>query len=244
MIKNLLKKLPGVRQLHQSIFLMRQGTKDPKQLFTKCFEQNTWHDAESRSGTGSNKQVTHTLRTALPLLLEKYDIKTLLDLPCGDYHWMKEIDYPFLHYIGGDIVDRIVAQNNERYASETTEFRVINAIEDKLPRTDCLLARDLFVHFSFDDIERFLTRFLESGTPYLLTTHFCKTNKNHNSPTSALWRPLNLMKKPFYFPAPRASILEYSTEANNAYAHSKMLCLWDSTSVEAAVSKTQSLECV
>ncbi|MDR1323847.1 MAG: class I SAM-dependent methyltransferase, partial [Candidatus Margulisbacteria bacterium] len=63
-----------------------------------------WDSKESRSGGGSEVDATKTIRKTLPKLWKKYKIKTFLDVPCGDYNWMKEIDKSTITYIGGDIV--------------------------------------------------------------------------------------------------------------------------------------------
>jgi hypothetical protein len=36
----------------------------------------------------------------------------MLDAPCGDFNWMKEVDLSAVHYTGGDIVEPLVNSNH------------------------------------------------------------------------------------------------------------------------------------
>ena len=52
-------------------------------------------------------------------MLNQLDAKSMLDIPCGDFHWMKEIELPLDHYMGADIVKPLIEENQNRYGSET-----------------------------------------------------------------------------------------------------------------------------
>ena len=81
-------------------------------MFSRYFEDNSWDDAESRSGPGSNLAGTEMVRRSLPGLLRKYGVRTFLDAPCGDLYWMREIvEAADLRYIGADIVPALIAGN-------------------------------------------------------------------------------------------------------------------------------------
>jgi hypothetical protein len=79
-------------------------------LFTGFYRDNVWKDSESRSGTGSNVNVTEGLRAALPELLRDLGTTTLLDLPCGDFCWMSRLDLGDINYVGADIVSEMIAE--------------------------------------------------------------------------------------------------------------------------------------
>ena len=61
-------------------------------VFDKIYEKNTWGSEESRSGPGSTEKQTRRIREALPTILNNFGIKSMLDLPCGDWNWMKDVD--------------------------------------------------------------------------------------------------------------------------------------------------------
>lgn len=202
-----------------------QGRDYEDVLFTDIFEENKWIDKESRSGTGSNLRQTAVIRRALTKLLEDMKISRLLDVPCGDFLWMKEVSLPSgLVYTGGDIVQALVDQNSSRYSSDRVSFRKLNLLSDPLPKADLVLCRDCLVHFSFADCFKALHNIKRSGSTYLLATHFAGDRTNHDIRTGE-WRPISLTKPPFCFPAPVQVISEECTEASGRFAD-KSLGLW------------------
>jgi hypothetical protein len=73
-------------------------------VFTRTYEHGGWGSAESVSGRGSTLAETRRLRTELPLLIREMQIKSLLDIPCGDLNWMKEVLPSIEQYIGAEVV--------------------------------------------------------------------------------------------------------------------------------------------
>src|SRR5581483_12277106 len=82
-----------------------------KQVFTYIYSVNHWGDTESVSGHGSKLSETLAIRSQLPAILKQLNIKSILDLPCGDFNWMKTVDLHEYHYIGADIVSAIISKN-------------------------------------------------------------------------------------------------------------------------------------
>ena len=79
--------------------------------FQRIFEENAWGNRESVSGEGSNLERTKVVRAELPGLLARHGVRSLLDAPCGDFYWMKEVDLAGVDYIGVDIVPEIIARD-------------------------------------------------------------------------------------------------------------------------------------
>lgn len=192
--------------------------------FDRIYEQNIWGNAESRSGDGSDTSGTERIRDSLAQLVKELNIRSMLDLPCGDFNWMQLMDLEGIEYIGADVVERIVDQNQERYGQTNIRFRRLDARSDSLPRVDLILCRDMLVHLSFADCSSALANFRMSGTKYLLTTTFTARDPNKDIVTGE-WRPLNLQRPPFEFPRPMRLIVEYCQEWNGFWAD-KCLALW------------------
>ena len=74
-----------------------------KDIFTEIYVKNKWKDDSSHSGTGSNLEQTKEIIKFLPKFISKNNIQSILDIPCGDFYWMKEINFDKVNYIGGDI---------------------------------------------------------------------------------------------------------------------------------------------
>lgn len=195
-----------------------------EEVFTDIFERNVWMDPHSASGEGSNLEQTEVLRRELPSLLQRLGARTMLDAPCGDFFWMKEVNLGLEHYFGADIVGELINRNQQKYASDTRTFMKRDLIRDALPRVDVIFCRDCLVHLSYSGIRTALANFKASGATWLLTTTFPARDGNSDIPTGK-WRPLNLQLRPFNFPEPVELINERCPAENGAWAD-KSLAAW------------------
>lgn len=195
-----------------------------KNLFTTIYEKKGWGNFGTLSGPGSTLEQTEVIRKTIPNIIQQYNISSFLDAPCGDFFWMKNIDFKDCSYIGVDIVDSMIKNNNELFGTKSKKFIVADIIKNPLPYADLIFCRDCLVHLSFNDCLQVINNFKESGARYLLTTTFVelKTNKETKSP---LWRPLNLQQPPFNFPDPVLLINEQCT--HDSLYPDKSLGLWD-----------------
>jgi 2-polyprenyl-3-methyl-5-hydroxy-6-metoxy-1,4-benzoquinol methylase len=193
-----------------------------KKVFTEIYESNSWTSSESRSGLGSELISTETIRKELPEVFKKFNIKSVLDIPCGDFNWMNNVDLKEVHYIGADIVENMIEDNKNNF--KDYEFKVLDITEDDLPEVDLIFARDILGHFDYENIEKTIKNILRSGSKYLLTTSFTKWEYNINIKNGD-WRPINLMLKPFLF-KPIYLINENCFEGDFQY-NDKCLILFD-----------------
>lgn len=195
-----------------------------KDVFQNIFDKRAWGVGESVSGPGSSVEATKQIIQVLPDILNQFQIKSVLDAPCGDFNWMRHISGYIKQYIGVDIVPSIIGRNNIIYQAGHIKFLNLDLTVDPLPKTDLIFCRDCLVHFSYQDIRKAITNFKRSGSTYLLTTTFCRRTVNCDIATGG-WRPLNLQIEPFIFPVPKLTILENCMEGNGQFAD-KSLSLW------------------
>ena len=198
-----------------------------KKKFTYIFKSNIWGSVESISGPGSELQNTKNIRSQIPLVISKFNINSIIDIPCGDYNWFKEIDRKII-YVGADIVDSIINLNNLNYENSNTKFIKHNIIIDKIDRYDLIIVRDLFIHFSDHDINKALNNIINSGSKYLLTTYYNDTSFNKSIITGN-FRELNLLIEPFNFPKPLFEIDDtglIKKPNSDLYYKNKMLSLF------------------
>jgi SAM-dependent methyltransferase len=184
--------------------------KSPVEIFNFIYKNKKWGNKESISGNGSSLKQTATISRALPIFLNKYNIQSILDLPCGDFHWMQHVDLQEIKYIGADIVEEIVQNNNRLFQSTNRRFIKLDIINDELPKVDLILCRDCFGHFSDDLIFQSIKNLRNQGFKYLLTTSFTNKTSNHDIHTGE-WRPINVEIAPFFLKVVD-SINENSTE--------------------------------
>ncbi|SCY23232.1 class I SAM-dependent methyltransferase [Flavobacterium caeni] len=200
--------------------------KSTGEVFTQIYNSNYWKSSESASGTGSELEQTKTLRSDIAQLINDKQIKSILDLPCGDFKWMQHVDLSDVKYTGADIVEELIVKNKQKYENENREFKVINLIEDPLPLNDMIMVRDCLVHLSEADILKALANIKSSGCKYLFTTTFPEQRENHNIVTGG-WRKINLQLPPFNLPTPIVIINENCTEGVKGEYKDKSMGLWE-----------------
>jgi hypothetical protein len=193
-------------------------------VFHNIYNSNYWGSTESISGIGSSLVQTSVIRREIPSLLKEIGVRSMLDVPCGDFNWMRETNIDIDRYIGADLISELVVKNQQRYGSRNKEFITLDIIKDDIPQVDIIMCRDCLIHFSFEHIILTLRNFKRSKSTYLLTTTYTDRLKNHDIVTGG-WRPINLQLYPFNFPEYIKLINEKCTEAKGKY-YDKSLALW------------------
>ncbi len=193
-------------------------------VFAEIFQTNFWGSQTSVSGPGSELDQTAIIREALPALLALHGIGSILDAPCGDFHWLQHVPLAGIRYTGVDIVPALIARNQATFGSAVRTFAVCDLVEGELPKADLIFCRDCLVHLSYDETRRALDNFRRSGATWLLTTTFTSTRPNSDIVTGD-WCPIMLQQAPYGFPEPVALINEGCTEFGGSYPD-KSLGLW------------------
>ncbi len=190
-----------ISRIYYFILRLITGKRQTQIIFNKIYYLKSWGSKDSVSGSGSNLDNTENLRKEFPLIIDELNIKSLLDIPCGDFFWMKEINPALEIYIGADIVKEIVKSNNIFFSNDKRSFIVLDLTKDSLPEVDCIFCRDCLPHLSIKLIKAAIKRIKVSNSVYLLSSTYtdCKENKEMHV---GGFRPLNLQLKPFYFPKP------------------------------------------
>jgi len=215
--------------------LRKLKSKSTEDVFTEIYRSNAWGGKDSVSGTGSDVHQTRIITSGLQSLLIDLNISTTLDIPCGDFHWMKSVDLNGIDYTGADIVKELIQKNREEYARDGVRFQHLNLIKDKLPKVDLVFCRDCLGHFSFADIFLALDNVCNSQSKYFLTTTFTDRKENHDIVTGQ-WRVLNLELVPFVLHKPFKIINEGCMEGDGAYKD-KSLGLWRIADIRESLTR-------
>lgn len=221
-----------LRDQYRSYRLSLKSTED---VFTDIFKKNAWRGRNSVSGRGSDVDQTRIITYEIPALLNAFNISTMLDIPCGDFHWMNSVDLNNIDYTGADIVKELIEKNNAKYARQGIHFQNLNLMKDELPKVDLIFCRDCLVHLSFADIGLALENVCDSQSEYFLTTTYVGRKDNRDILTGR-WRPLNLELAPFFFPKPIKIITEGCTEKSGTLSD-KSLGLWKITDIRESLTK-------
>ncbi len=190
-------------------------------IFGALYASDSWNlfpggDGEnenlSRSGSGSDLVQTAALRRELPELISRLGVRSFLDMPCGDFYWMSQVELGVDAYLGADIVPEVVEQNERKFGRPGRAFRVLDITRSRIPQVDMIFSRDCLVHFSDADVRAALRNVKRSGSTYFATTTFTGRADNADDIETGGWRSLNLCRAPFSLPAPLHLVNENCTE--------------------------------
>ena len=234
------KRIPVIRFVYRALrdryARYQLNSKSAEDVFTDIYRSNAWHGQNSVSGYGSDVHQTRIITRELPALLNDLHVSTMLDIPCGDFHWMKSVDLNSIDYTGADIVKELIQKNTEKHSRDGVRFQYLNLIEDELPKVDLVFCRDCLVHLSFADIFLAMHNVCNSQSDYFLTTTFTARKANHDIVTGD-WRALNLELAPFMLPKPLKIVNEGCTTGDGAY-EDKSLGLWSIADIRERLAKS------
>lgn len=176
-------------------------------------QASAWHQiraqfeghVETVNGPGSTYLATQEIRAALPYIFDKYDIKSMLDAPCGEWNWMQHVNLTGITYIGWDVDAVSIQRNRRKWPKHTWEHVNLLNTTWSLPNVDLILCRDFFLHLPNRYINVVLRKFRNSGSDYLLTTNWpgadntrlCDLEGGEDDRPGYYCQPVDLEAKPF-----------------------------------------------
>lgn len=179
--------------------------REEKEVFTSIYDRNSWRNKESKSGSGSTLGSTKKIREWIPIIFQKYNFVSVVDLACGDFNWMSTVDLSNYQYLGLDIVDDVIASNIRKYNKDNINFKVGNIIKDDIPFADVAMTIACFIHFPAPAINDALGNIRKSGIKYLISSCYIPKYDNNNINKNISFgdfRPVNLSMHPFNLKAP------------------------------------------
>jgi hypothetical protein len=198
--------------------------------FKGIYEQGIWTEGRADvpgSGAGSTLDATANLRARLPGLLTELGATSLLDVGCGDLHWLSQLALP-CPYLGIDIVPAVIETNIARYGSDSRRFAVANAVTDALAPADVVLCREVIFHLSFADSRALLRNLLTTGCRWILLTSDSATRFNADIESGGA-RILNLEIAPFRLGPPAQAVAEDSSYQG------RVIGVWSAAAVAKAL---------
>lgn len=180
----------------------------PEQRFSRIYRRHVWTFNGSVSGPGSELVSTEALRSALVSVINNLSIRSVIDIPCGDFNWMRELmEKVSVDYTGIDIVAKLIAENERRYSRENIRFECGDLMNGPLPMADLVITRDCFIHLSYKDTFRAMTTIKQSGSTFFLASNYPDVKQNEDIVTGR-FRYNNLAIAPYFFPEPEMRIVE------------------------------------
>jgi SAM-dependent methyltransferase len=145
----------------------KQNTLAHKEVFNRIYHNNAWGTG---SGPGSSYDNTVEYRRFLQNFMKTNNIKSVVDIGCGDWQFSQHIDWGGVRYVGLDVSDVVLA-NTRTFASGGIEFHELDALAGELPTADLAIMKDVLQHWSNADILSFLPK-LKNFDRVLITNGF------------------------------------------------------------------------
>jgi Methyltransferase domain len=157
-------KTPFLRKLYvwyRERYFWHLKRKEVEQIFSEIYKNNQWGGTPGSfySGEGSHNPNASIYIEKLSAFISNHDIKTVLDIGCGDFAiMMKILENVDVNYIGGDVVPELIKHHQQKFTNEKTKFIQLNAISDELPDADLVTIRQVLQHLSNDQIAKILSK--------------------------------------------------------------------------------------
>jgi SAM-dependent methyltransferase len=176
----------------------RTADEQSRAVFERIYGDDHWRGG---SGEGSTVDATAPYRRLVEHLLRARDIRSVVDVGCGDWQSSHLIDWQGANYLGLDLVPAVIRANTERFATPTIGFELRDAAREPLPRADLLLCKDVLQHWPVATIRHFVRRQRWRYRYVLLTNdvasvHSPESQQNADIPIGH-WRTLDLERRPF-----------------------------------------------
>jgi SAM-dependent methyltransferase len=168
------------------------GLDSHRRVFNRYYRENVW--IGGGSGTGSTVENTRGYREFLQAFMPAKNIRSVLDLGCGDWQFSQHVSWDGIDYLGVDVAP-VVIKNAHRFASNSVKFAELDGSTDELPAADLLIAKDVFQHWRTDEILRFLPRL--ARFKYALITNGCDEQGINSDIRAGQCRPLDMSRPPF-----------------------------------------------
>jgi len=223
--KNKFNKYYWLRKIYTSkLFQLLQikNSELKKKIFTSIYKSNHWvqngdslpQEFVSVSGHGSNigtdqyKQLVNNFTN----IIEKYQINSILDMPCGDFLWIKElVKNKDMKYLGIDIVEELIKNNNFKFKNEKINFQSFDIVNFNTNKEfDLVLIRDLFLHIKNFDIIKIINNLKSMNIKYIALNSY--NNKKNLDVTIGQHRKVNLLIEPFNLEKPIYSFKDYEDD--------------------------------
>lgn len=166
--------------------------------FTNIYNNGAWghnNNGEAHSGGGSTLASTSEYRQFLQDFFKANNIHSVVDVGCGDWEFSRVINWSGINYVGCDVVQSVINENQKKYSSENINFKHGDGITMNLPPADLLICKDVLQHLPNEDVSAFILQFPKYK--YILITNDTPGSLVNEQTHRGGYRPIDLTRPPF-----------------------------------------------
>jgi SAM-dependent methyltransferase len=135
------------------------ATRTSEEVFTAVYRDAVWGEGDAfDSGSGSRGEPADRYGSLIRSLVHDFDVRSAVDIGCGDFRVAKRFAGCLADYVGLDVVRPVVEQNTARYGRPGVSFAWLDAAREEPPDADLCLIRQVLQHLSNEQIAGVLTR--------------------------------------------------------------------------------------
>ena len=141
-------------------------------LFDAVYRESMWGGTpDQSSGWGSYGEHSSLYVDFVRDFIARNDIKSILDVGCGDFQIGSRICDAVPHYIGADVSRLIIERNTASFSSlANVQFMALDVCADPLPQVDLITIREVLQHLSNADVALALDNIERSQARFALVT--------------------------------------------------------------------------
>ena len=168
---------------------------DLQAIFEFIYDRAVWGGG---SGGGSSLKNNALYIAYVQELIVRHDVRSIIDVGCGDWSFSRHIDFGGRDYIGLDIVPSVVLANSKAYGTGHIRFEHADVCSGgPLPTCDLIICKDVLQHLRNEEVRKVIGN-CRGARLILVTNDYDSANlENHAGGT----RPLDVSRPPFSLPA-------------------------------------------
>jgi hypothetical protein len=161
-----------------------------EEVFTNVYEKKLWgnnNNTEYAGSSGCGSEIDYNKDTYVPFLkklITDNNIKTIVDLGCGDFKCGKLIyDDLNISYTGYDVYKKIIDYNSKNYSLPKYSFTHLDFYNNKenIINGELCILKDVIMHWSLDSIYLFLDYLIECNKFKYILICSCCNQIRHNT---------------------------------------------------------------
>lgn len=167
----------------------------PSNIFEHIYKTKFWQNIQgTESGPGSSIECSKPYLDFVQQYCVENNVKSILDLGCGDFELMRHFNFDGIVYHGVDIVEYVVNNNTTKYGQPNITFQYASIVDYVATQPyDLVLCKDVLQHLPQRDIISILN-ILANNT--CLVTNDCEIVVNQDIQAGD-YSPIDLSKHPY-----------------------------------------------
>jgi len=194
----------------------------PEEVFGRLVDTYGWcpGDRETPCGEGSFLAAVRPIVEVMPKWFREYGIRSVVDVGCGDFHWMRDVSFDGMEYDGYDLLPKFVDGLRETHGRQNVRFHQANALEVDLPQADLCICKDVINHYPVSDGLRIMEKIKASSRYFAAIAFPGNQDKDGDIPLGKYWY-IDFAIPPFNLGAPIASV-----DANETRSPKRVFSIW------------------